>query len=92
MRLLACARSAATALQAHWRGRAARHATKRLRAAITLQRMARGMSVRRQVARQRSAAVAIQSAWRQRQAMRRYAQDVWDITHAQVDSTKKMLC
>lgn len=92
MRQLACAQSAATALQAHWRGRAARQATKSIRAAITLQRMARGMAIRRQVARQRSAAVAIQSAWRQRQAMRRYAQDVRDVTRAQVDLQTRVLC
>jgi myosin heavy subunit len=92
MRQLASAQSAATALQAHWRGHTARQATKRIRAVIALQRVARGMAVRRQVARQRGAAVAIQSAWRQRQAMRRYAQDVWDITHAQVHSPNGLLC
>ena len=81
------ARSAATVLQAHWRGRAARQATKRIRAAITLQRYIRGAAVRRALARQHGAAVAIQSAWRQRQAMRRYARDVRDITSAQASPT-----
>ncbi len=87
MRQLQQARSAATVLQAHWRGRAARQATKRIRAAITLQRFARGAAVRRALARQHGAAVAIQSAWRQRQAMRRYARDVRDITSAQASRT-----
>ena len=90
MQQLQRARSAATALQAHWRGRAARQATRRIRAAITLQRFARGGAARGTVARQRSAAVAIQSAWRQRQAMRRYAQDVRDITLAQVCSNPQL--
>ncbi len=87
MRRLQQARSAATLLQAHWRGRAARQATKRIRVAITLQRFARGTAVRRALARQHGAAMAIQSAWRQRQAMRRYTRDVQDITFAQVRQT-----
>lgn len=84
MRQLRQAISAATVLQAHWQGRTARQAMRRIRAALTLQRFARGAAIRREVARQRSAAVAIQSAWRQRQAMRRYVPDVRDVTLAQV--------
>ena len=52
-----------------------------------LQRILRGAAVRCKVARLRSAAVAMQSAWRRRQAMRRYAQAVRNVTAVQVIRT-----
>ena len=52
-----------------------------------LQRIFRGTAVRCKVARMRSAAVAMQSAWRRRQAMRRYAQAVCNVTAVQVIRT-----
>lgn len=50
--------------QAHWRGREARRQAQRLRAAITLQRLWRGVSARRQLADQQDAATVLQAAWR----------------------------
>ncbi|KAK9905711.1 hypothetical protein WJX75_004975 [Coccomyxa subellipsoidea] len=57
-------RRAAVAVQAAWRGRAGRRLAARIRAAVTLQRHARGWAVRQQIAHQAAAAVNIQAAWR----------------------------